>query len=101
MVSWHFLSTSETRTDALNRLAVAHAWLLSVSQERRWTMLRLTIARRRMLIDKLPDAANLALAGLVFGQFVGSRLFSAGIAAAGLITWAAFLGAAFFLGGDE
>ena len=32
-------------------------------------MVGLTREQRRMLIDKLPDAANLALGGLVFGQF--------------------------------
>ena len=54
-----------------------------------------------MLIDKLPDAANLALGGLVFGQFLGDRPFSLGVAVLGIVTWAAFLGGAFVLGGES
>ena len=34
------------------------------------TMVGLTTEQRRMLIDKIPDAANLALGALVFGQFL-------------------------------
>ena len=34
-------------------------------------MVGLTGEQRTMLIDKLPDAANLALGALVFGQFLG------------------------------
>ncbi len=51
-----------------------------------------------MLIDKLPDAANLALGGLVFGQFLGDRTFSIAIAILGVVTWSAFIGGAFVLG---
>ncbi len=40
------------------------------------TMVGLAKEQRRMLIDKLPDAADLALGGLVFGQFLGDRPFS-------------------------
>ncbi len=64
-------------------------------------MLRLTKARQRMLIDKLPDAGNLALAGLVFGQFVGSQPFSLALAAIGLMTWVMLVGLAFLMSGDE
>jgi hypothetical protein len=53
-----------------------------------------------MLIDKLPDAANLALGGLVFGQFLGDRPFSVAVAVLGIVTWAALLGGAFVLGGE-
>ena len=60
-----------------------------------------TKARRQMLVDKLPDAANLALAGLLFGQFVGSRPFSLAVAVAGVITWATLGGLAYLIGGDE
>ena len=57
-----------------------------------------TKEQRRMLIDKLPDAANLALGGLVFGQFLGDRPFSVGIGVLGVATWALLLGGAFVLG---
>jgi len=39
------------------------------------TIVGLTTGQRRMLMDKLPDAANLALGGMVFGQFLGDRPF--------------------------
>ena len=39
-------------------------------------MVRFTQEQRQMLIDKLSDAANLALGALVFGQFLGDRPFS-------------------------
>jgi hypothetical protein len=65
------------------------------------TMVGLAKEQRRMLIDKLPDAANIALGGLVFGQFLGDRPFSVGVAVLGIVTWAAFLGGAFVLGGES
>jgi len=51
-----------------------------------------------MLMDKLPDAANLALGGMVFGQFLGDRPFSPWLAAIGIGAWLALLGWAFRLG---
>ena len=51
-----------------------------------------------MLIDKLPDAANLALGGLVFGQFISDRPFSIAVAILGVVMWGVLLGAGFMLG---
>jgi hypothetical protein len=55
------------------------------------TMLRWTRSQRAMFADKLPDAANLALGALVFGQFLGAD-FSPLLAAAGGIVWVFFMG---------
>ena len=55
-------------------------------------MVGLTREQRRMLIDKLPAAANLALGGLVFGQFLGDRPFSPGVAVLGMAAWVCLLG---------
>ena len=52
-------------------------------------------------MDKLPDAANLALGALVFGQFLQERLFSRWLAAAGVAIWLGLLGWAVFLGWGE
>jgi hypothetical protein len=60
-------------------------------------MLRFTKPRKRIVADKLPDAGNLALAALVFGQFVGSQPCSATLAAAGLIIWSLLFGLACLL----
>jgi hypothetical protein len=51
-----------------------------------------------MLMDKLPDAANLALGALVFGQFLGNRPFSPLVAAVGMVAWLALLAWALLLG---
>lgn len=65
------------------------------------TMVGLTTEQRRMLMDKLPDAANLALGGLVFGQFITDRPFSLVAGTLGVATWAAFFAGAFVLGQEE
>jgi hypothetical protein len=62
------------------------------------TMVRFSQKQRAMLLDKLADAANLALGALVFGQFLGDRPFSFGVAAFGLTAWFALLGWALVLG---
>jgi hypothetical protein len=55
------------------------------------TMLRLNAAQRSMLVDKLPDAANLAAGALFFGQFLGDRQFSLTLAFSGLGAWVALM----------
>ena len=65
------------------------------------TMVGLTEEQRRMLIDKLPDAANLALGARVFGQFLGGRPFSSAVAVLGIVTWAVLLACAFVIGGGQ
>ena len=43
--------------------------------------------QREMLADKLPDAANLALGALFFGQFLSDRPFSSALAFWGSGAW--------------
>jgi hypothetical protein len=57
-------------------------------------MLTFTRAQRRMLADKLRDAANVAAGAMVFGQFLGGGGFSLRVAVAGLIVWTIFPGSA-------
>jgi len=45
-----------------------------------------------MLIEKLPDLANLILASTFLGQFLADRPFSVVLAIAGLISWTALVG---------
>ena len=61
-------------------------------------MVELTSEQRQMFTDKLPDAANLALGALVFGQFLGDRPFSPGVAVLGTAAWVVLVGSAFTLG---
>ena len=65
------------------------------------TMLRLTRERRRMLQDKFPDLANLAVATAVFGQLVSGQQFSRPVAFGGIGLWAIVMLAAYLLGGTE
>ena len=51
---------------------------------------KLKPGQRAMFVDKMPDAANLAVGALVFGQFLGSE-FSTRVAAFGLAVWGAFI----------
>jgi len=51
-----------------------------------------------MLMDKLPDVANLVLGALALSQFLGDRPYSLRLAAAGIAGWLALLGWAFSLG---
>ena len=55
-------------------------------------MLWLDDRQREMLADKLPDAANLALGALFFGQFLSDRPFSRALALSGSVSFPPFYG---------
>ena len=57
-------------------------------------MLELKRRQRGVLIDKLPDAANVAAGALLFGQFLSEQAFSLGLAIVGGAVWMFFLGCA-------
>jgi len=64
-------------------------------------MLVLKRAQRAVFVEKLPDAANLAIGALVFGQFLADA-FSLVVMALGVSLWAFFMGWAIVLaGGNE
>jgi len=50
-------------------------------------MLSLDDRQRAVLADKLPDAANLAIGALFFGQFLSDRSFSLALALFGSGAW--------------
>jgi len=54
-------------------------------------MVRLRKRQRAMLVEKIPDLANLAAAGLIFGQFVSGQRFSLAVALVGVITWSGMI----------
>ena len=64
-------------------------------------MLQLKRAQRAVLVDKLPDVANLAAGALLFGQFLGERAFSPYVALFGLALWALLTGFAVALAGGK
>ncbi len=55
-------------------------------------VLHLNDRQRSVLIEHLPDAANIAVGGLLFGQFVAGRPFSWPLAVVGVCAWAVLLG---------
>ena len=50
-------------------------------------MLELNREQRLIFVEKVPDLANVAVAALFFGQFVGDRPFSFLAAVAGIGLW--------------
>lgn len=63
-------------------------------------MLRLTQQQRAVVLDKLPDVANVAVGALVFGQFLGQGPYSLYLAAAGIATWSALMIMALIVAGE-
>lgn len=55
-------------------------------------MLRWNAEQRHVLVDKLPDAANLVVGALFVAQFLGDRPFSLALALSGIAAWAALMG---------
>ena len=55
-------------------------------------MLRLTARQREALIEKAPDAGNLAAGLMLLGQFLVERPFSVTLAVLGATTWVVFWG---------
>jgi len=64
-------------------------------------MVRLTERRRAVLAEKFGDLANFAVAALIFGQAVGQDSFSVRVGLAGFAIWLLFMGATFFLAGED
>ena len=60
-------------------------------------MLRLSTEQRRLLADKLCDAANVAAGALTFGQFIGAAEYSLPLGLLGALVWLGFGGVAVML----
>ena len=64
-------------------------------------MLRLTSARRRVLVTHLPELANIAAGSLLFGQFLADRTYSVGLAVLGVAAWFGLMGIVFLFADGE
>ncbi len=64
-------------------------------------MLELNGRQRAVLADKLPDAANVGVGAMFFGQFLSERAFSPLVALFGLVIWMSFLGFTIWLEGES
>ena len=62
-------------------------------------MLELKRDQRAMLVDKLPDIANIAAGGMVFGQFLAANPLSVVVMLCGAGIWAFLLWCSFALAG--
>ena len=60
-------------------------------------MLDFNRQQRSVLAEKLADTANLAVAGMVFGQTLSGEPFSPLLAVAGLVMWMGGLGVSVLL----
>jgi type IV secretory pathway TrbD component len=65
------------------------------------TMLELNKWQRSVLIDKVPDVANVAVGATVFGQLLSGRAFSWSVAVWGLVVWLLCFGVAIWLARRE
>lgn len=64
-------------------------------------MVRLRRRQRAVLSDKVPDAANLALGALFFGQLLAERSFSTRLALFGVACWAGFFALGLYFATDD
>ena len=64
-------------------------------------MLRWTRRQRQVLVEELPDLANLVIGGLVVGQFLGERPFSMTLAFVGIAVWVVLTGFAIVVARDQ
>ena len=64
-------------------------------------MLRLKPRQRELLIEKVPDIANLAAGSLVFGQILSGQAFSPLWALFGIVFWFVLFGLILFAASGE
>ena len=64
-------------------------------------MLRLKPTQRAVIVEKLPDLANLVAAILVLGQFVGDEPTSTWLVTAGIAIWVTIACATLLIAGGE
>ena len=60
-------------------------------------MLRLNNRQRSVLVDKLPDTANVGLAGLLFGRALTGESVQPGFAVGGLVLWMVLIASSLIL----
>jgi hypothetical protein len=73
----------------------------SCNQLRDTTMLKLTTSQRAVLVEKLPDVANVAAGAMVFGQLLAGQDFSIMAALAGAGIWLFVMGVSLALAGKD
>ena len=64
-------------------------------------MIRLTTARRRVLIAHVPELANVGAGSLLFGQFLNERPYSLALALGGVVLWFLLIGVVLVLAEGE
>ncbi len=64
-------------------------------------MLRLKSQQRTVLLEKLPDVANLGIGALLFGQFVSNQPFSPWLGLSGFAIWIGFMAVTLLIAGKD
>lgn len=64
-------------------------------------MLTLKPRQRAVLLEKVPDVANLGVGVLVFGQFVSDQPFSVWLAVLGFGIWSGLMEGTLLIAGDD
>lgn len=64
-------------------------------------MLQLKRGQRTVLVEELPDFANLAAGTLFFGQFLSDRAFSMALAVFGSVVWVGLMACVMVLAARE
>jgi hypothetical protein len=64
-------------------------------------MVRLTPAQRRVIVDKVPDLANIGAGVFIFWQFVGQQPASWRLFLVGLLVWVGVMVAAVLISGGK
>ena len=64
-------------------------------------MLRLRSRQRTVLLEKLPDVANLGIGALLFGQFVSNQPFSPWLGLSGFVIWIALMAIPLLIAGED
>ena len=64
-------------------------------------MLRLKPKQRAVIVEKLPDLANIIAGVFVVGQFVGSEPASVWLVTAGVAVWTGLAGVTLLIAGEE
>ena len=90
-----FLSSSRN----IVNVSVRHAARFTEHAET--TMLRLNPRQRNLLIEKVPDVANLGAGSMVFGQILSGQAFSIGWAVFGIAFWFVLFGLMLFVASGE
>jgi hypothetical protein len=87
-------------SDFVSEIQTARSWLAG-DRHVETTMLRLKRSQRAVVVEKLPDLANLVAGVLGLGQFVGDEPASVSRMIVGAALWTGLAGVTLLIAGGE